>query len=168
MKYISTYNSPLGELTLVSDGENLTGLWFLNQQHYGLTENYSEKDLPVFKDTKLWLDIYFKGKEPDFTPTLKPMGTAFREKVWKILRTIPYGTTITYGEIAKEIAKEMNMKKMSAQAVGGAVGHNPIGIIIPCHRVVGASNSLTGYAAGLDKKAGLLKIEGINISQYDF
>ncbi|MGN0488772.1 MAG: methylated-DNA--[protein]-cysteine S-methyltransferase [Ruminococcus sp.] len=170
MEFIWKYNSPLGELTLESDGENLTGLWFENQQHHrnGLLENYTEKDLPIFKQTKQWLDIYFQGKEPGFTPPLKTNGTVFREKVWEILRTIPYGTTVTYGEIAKEIGTARNMKKLSAQAVGGAVGHNPIGIIIPCHRVIGASNNLTGYSGGLDKKVSLLEIEGIDTSSLHF
>lgn len=170
MEFIWKYNSPLGELTLDSDGENLTGLWFENQQHYGngLLGNYTEKDLPIFKQTKLWLDTYFQGKNPDFTPPIKTNGTVFREKVWEILRTIPYGTTVTYGEIANEIGKVRNMKKLSAQAVGGAVGHNPIGIIIPCHRVIGASNNLTGYSGGLDKKVSLLEIEGIDTSSLHF
>ncbi len=170
MEFICKYNSPIGELTLESDGKNLTGLWFENQQHYGngLLKKYTEKDLPIFKQTKLWLDTYFQGKNPDFTPPLKTNGTVFREKVWEILRTIPYGTTVTYGEIAKEIETARNMKKLSAQAVGGAVGHNPIGIIIPCHRVIGASNNLTGYTGGLDKKVSLLKIEGVDTSLLHF
>lgn len=161
ISYTAHYLSPLGKITLASDGESLTGLWFDGQKYFGVTlsaENV-ECDLPIFKQTVTWLDIYFSGKPPDFTPPLKLYTTPFREAVCNIMLTIPYGQTMTYGEIAKIIAKQKNINRMSAQAVGGAVGHNPISIIIPCHRVVGTGGNLTGYAGGIDKKASLLKLE---------
>ena len=118
-----------------------------------------QNNLPVFKQAFNWLDIYFSGNEPDFTPKLNPRGSPFRKTVWDIMLKIPYGKTTTYGQIAQQIAKQKGIKDMSAQAVGGAVGHNPISIIIPCHRVIGANGNLTGYAGGLDKKCYLLKLE---------
>lgn len=167
MYYICKYVSPLGGITLASDGENLTGLWFDGQKHFAdnLPEQYEEQDLPIFAQTKQWLDIYFSGKEPDFTPPLSLTGISpFRKRVWEIMLTISYGRTSTYGEIAKQIAAETG-KRISAQAVGGAVGHNSISLIIPCHRVVGASGSLTGYAGGVNKKLALLKMEGTDLSK---
>lgn len=167
MYYICKYVSPLGGITLASDGENLTGLWFDGQKHFAdnLSEQYEEQDLPIFAQTKQWLDIYFSGKEPDFTPLLSLTGISpFRKRVWEIMLTIPYGRTSTYGEIAKQITAETG-KRISAQAVGGAVGHNSISLIIPCHRVVGASGSLTGYAGGVNKKIALLKMEGADLSK---
>ena len=167
MYYICKYVSPLGGITLASDGENLTGLWFDGQKHFAdnLPEQYEEHDLPIFAQTKQWLDIYFSGKEPDFTPPLSLTGISpFRKRVWEIMLTIPYGRTSTYGKIAKQIAAETG-KRISAQAVGGAVGHNSISLIIPCHRVVGASGSLTGYADGVNKKLALLKMEGTDLSK---
>lgn len=163
MIYIQKYTSLLGELTMASDGESITGIWFDDQKYFGSTlpEQYESKELPVFEETKRWLDIYFQGREPDFTPPLLLESTAFREAVWDILLTIPYGQTMTYGEIADIIAKQKGVKRMSAQAVGGAVGHNPIGIIVPCHRVIGKDGSLTGYAGGIDKKGRLLELEFI-------
>lgn len=148
-------------MTMCSDGEALTGLWFDFQKYFGstLSENEEEKSLPVFDETMRWLDIYFQGKEPGFTPLMRPEGTEFRRAVWEILLTIPYGKTMTYGEISKMIAKQRGVAHMSAQAVGGAVGHNPISVIIPCHRVVGTNGNLTGYAGGIDKKAQLLNLE---------
>ena len=116
-------------------------------------------NLPVFDDTRRWLDIYFEGKEPDFTPKLCPEGTEFRQQVWQELLNIPYGKTTTYGTLSKQIAIQLNKQKMSAQAIGGAVGHNPISIIIPCHRVVGANGTMTGYAGGIWRKEYLLKLE---------
>ncbi|MGN0733289.1 MAG: methylated-DNA--[protein]-cysteine S-methyltransferase [Emergencia sp.] len=116
--------------------------------------------LPVFEQTRRWLDIYFEGREPDFTPPLHLIGTDFRKEVWDILKQIPYGQTKTYGEIAEELAARRGIRRMSAQAVGGAVGHNNISIIVPCHRVIGADGSLTGYAGGTDIKAELLRLEG--------
>ena len=155
MEYISTYQSPLGGVTLSSDGESLTGLWFDGQKYFAATLSQSHKaaDLPVFRQTARWLDIYFQGLAPDFTPPLTPRGSPFRQAVWDELLRIPYGETVTYGDIAKKLGVR------SAQAVGGAVGHNPISIIIPCHRVLGAKNDLTGYAGGLEKKAFLLTLE---------
>ena len=167
MYYICKYVSPLGGITLASDGENLTGLWFDGQKYFAdnMPEQNEEHDLPIFAQTKQWLDIYFSGKEPDFTPPLSLTGISpFRKRVWEILLTIPYGRTSTYGEIAKQIAAETG-KHISAQAVGGAVGHNSISLIIPCHRVVGASGSLTGYAGGVNKKLTLLKMEGTDLSK---
>ena len=162
MEYVSHYKSPLGGITLASDGEALTGLWFDHQKYYAdaLDEKYEEKELPVFEQTKKWLNVYFDGREPDFMPPIKMKTTSFRRAVWEIMLTIPYGQTMTYGEIAKIIAEQKGIKHMSAQAVGGAVGHNSISIIIPCHRVIGTNGSLTGYAGGIDKKAKLLKLEG--------
>ncbi|MDO4475418.1 MAG: methylated-DNA--[protein]-cysteine S-methyltransferase [Lachnospiraceae bacterium] len=156
-----SYASPLGCLTLASDGTALTGLWFQDQSYYGSTlkDPSEEKQLPVFDDAKRWLDLYFSGSIPEFMPPLCLRGTAFRRRVWEILLTIPYGETMTYGEIAGQIARERGAEKMSAQAVGQAVGHNPIGIIVPCHRVVGTGGNLTGYAGGLDKKIWLLEHE---------
>lgn len=161
MTYIHHYPSPLGGITLASDGEALTGLWFDGQKYYGdnLTKNCVEKRLPIFEQAEKWLDIYFSGREPDFTPALKMQTTDFRKAVWEIMLTIPYGETMTYGEIAEKLALRKGIARMSAQAVGGAVGHNSISLIIPCHRVVGANGSLTGYAGGIDKKEKLLEIE---------
>ena len=151
MSYTDHYNSPIGQLTLESNGEFLTGLWFCEKS------GVENKNLPVFKETKRWLDIYFKGKNPDFIPKIELKGSAFRLSVWKILQEIPYGTTVTYKDIAKKVFKG----KLCAQAIGGAVGQNPISIIIPCHRVIGSNGSLTGYAGGLERKVKLLQLEGI-------
>lgn len=161
--YVWHYGSPLGGMTLGSDGTSLTGLWFDEQERYAnpLPVGCKEKMLPVFADTCRWLDIYFNGREPGFTPRLALHAAPFRTAVWKILLTIPYGKTMTYGEIAKRVAERMGVARMSAQAVGGAVGHNPISLIVPCHRVVGAGGALTGYAGGLDRKASLLRLEGV-------
>ena len=161
MDYIRQYRSPLGGITLASDGETLTGLWFDGQKYFGRTLDkiYQEKDLPVFKEASFWLDLYFSGKEPGFTPKLNPRGTPFQKAVWDILLSIPYGKTLSYGQIAERIAPLTDSKRMSAQAVGGAVGHNPISLIIPCHRVVGSDGSLTGYAGGVDRKLRLLQLE---------
>lgn len=166
MDYIHHYVSPLGGITLASDGEHLIGLWFDGQKYFAdtLDNNHEEKDLPVFKQTDRWLDIYFCGRKPDFTPPLYMKTTEFRKAVWEIMLTIPYGKTMTYGEIADKIAGEKGINRMSAQAVGGAVGHNSISLIIPCHRVVGTNGSLTGYAGGIDKKIKLLEMEGTDMS----
>lgn len=163
MDYICKYLSPLGKVTLSSDGRALTGLWFDGQKYYGstLSEEHEEGELPVFEETRRWLDCYFNGKIPDFTPPLSPRGTPFRQMVWEILKEIPYGHTTTYGWIAKRIALQKGVSSMSPQAVGGAVSHNPISIIIPCHRVLGSDGSLTGYAGGVKKKFELLVIERI-------
>lgn len=168
MFFISKYKSPVGEITIASNGEKLTGLWFDGQKNFAdtLPENYEEKDLPVFEQTKKWLDIYFSGKAPDFTPPLDMGGISpFRKRVWEIMLEIPFGQTSTYGKIAKQIAEETG-KKVSAQAVGGAVGHNSISLVIPCHRVVGTNGGLTGYAGGIDKKIKLLRLEGVDVSKY--
>ena len=161
MDYVYRYPSPIGSMIMASNGISLTGLWFDGQKYFAqtLSEPYEEKLLPVFEDTIKWLDIYFGGAIPDFTPVMSVHSTPFRKAVWDILLTIPYGQTITYGEIAANIGHQMGKKKMSAQAVGGAVGHNPISIIIPCHRVVGADGRLTGYAGGLKRKQFLLDLE---------
>ena len=162
------YQSPLGGITISSDGSALTGLWFDGQKYFAstLSADYKTKDLPVFTEAKRWLDIYFSGREPDFTPPLSLNGSAFRMAVWQILQSIPYGQTITYGHIARQLAAQQGKTKMSAQAVGGAVGHNPISIIVPCHRVVGVGGSLTGYAGGIDKKVQLLELEGIDTTEF--
>lgn len=168
MFYISKYDSPIGGITLASNETELTGVWFEKQKFYAdnLPKDCEEKELPVLTQTKKWLDIYFSGKNPDFTPPIAMNGISpFRKRVWEIMLTIPYGQTLTYGKIAKQIEKETG-KRASSQAVGGAVGHNSVGIIIPCHRVVGTNGSLTGYAGGLDKKIALLKLEGADISLF--
>ena len=155
--YSTNYSSPLGEMLIASDGEAICGVWFYGQKHFPSFENLIENDnLPIFRQVKDWLDDYFEGLNPKIDFKLKPEGSKFRLKVWRILSEIPYGETLTYGEIASRISPTM-----SAQAVGGAVGHNPISILIPCHRVIGADGKLTGYAGGLDKKIELLKLEKI-------
>ena len=150
---------------MASDGDSLIGLWFDGQKFFAdtLRGNPSEKDLPVFQETDRWLSIYFRGKAPDFTPPLSMRATPFRQEVWRIMLTIPFGQTMTYGEIAGQIARQKGMLRMSAQAVGGAVAHNAISLIIPCHRVLGAGGGLTGYAGGTEKKAWLLSLEGVQI-----
>ena len=165
--YIYHYDSPLGPITLGSDGKALTGLWFDGQKYFGdtLGNQIMEADLPVFTETVKWLDIYFSGQDPEFTPALAMNTTPFRKEVWEIMLSIPYGETMTYGQIADRIAARRGLKQMSAQAVGGGVGHNSISLIIPCHRVVGASGSLTGYAGGIDKKIQLLKMEGADMTK---
>lgn len=162
----SHYDSPLGGITLASNGAALTGLWFDGQKYFGasLPECCEARETPVFAQTARWLDVYFDGKAPDFTPPLSLEATPFRRAVWEILLTIPYGRTMTYGEVADRVARQMGRSGMSPQAVGGAVGHNPISLIVPCHRVVGADGSLTGYAGGLDKKLWLLTLEGVDLS----
>lgn len=162
MDYIGHYTSPLGGITLASDGEALTGLWFDGQKYFGstLTPEWEEKSLPVFGDAARWLDRYFGGQEPAFTPALHLRGTVFQKTVWDLLMTIPYGGTATYGELAERAAAILGRPHMAAQAVGGAVGHNPVSIIVPCHRVMGADGSLTGYAGGVERKRRLLILEG--------
>lgn len=158
--YSTSYPSPLGEMLIVSDGEAICGVWFLDQKHFkssGSENLIQNDDLAIFKKVKIWFDSYFNGENPEIDFELKPEGSEFRLKVWKILSEIPYGETLTYGEIAQKVSPTM-----SAQAVGGAVGHNPIAILIPCHRVMGANGNLTGYAAGLDIKVELLKLEDID------
>lgn len=166
MTYIQHYDSPLGGILLAADEIGLTGLWFEGQKYFArdLSDVRIEQETPVLAEAKRWLDIYFTGKEPDFLPPLHPTGSEFRKAVWEILLQIPYGQTTTYGEIARQLAKKQGLARMSAQAVGGAVGHNEISIIIPCHRVVGSDSSLTGYAGGLEKKRYLLSLEGIDVT----
>lgn len=167
MIYTCTYASSLGDILLAADEIGLIGLWFEGQKYFAntLPKEYISQETPILIETKKWLDIYFSGKEPKFTPPLHPAGSVFRQTVWQILLEIPYGQTITYGEIARQMAKINNTLHMSAQAVGGAVGHNEISIIIPCHRVVGRNGSLTGYAGGIDKKISLLKLEHTDMSR---
>lgn len=157
MDYTHHYDSPLGRITLASDGEALTGLWFDGQKYFAetLDQEHEEKDLPVFCEAERWLDLYFSGQDPGFIPILVLRTTPFRKAVWETLLTIPYGTTATYGEIAER----MNLPRSSARAVGGAIGHNAVSLMIPCHRVTGADGSLTGYAGGTDRKAWLLEME---------
>ena len=157
MNYTQLIPSPLGNILLSADEIGLTGLWFEGEKYYAdaLPREHIERETPVLTDTKRWLDVYFSGREPDFTPPLHPAGSPFRQTVWQLLLEIPYGQTTTYGALAKRLGRV----RMSPQAVGGAVGHNPISIIVPCHRVVGANGSLTGYAGGLDRKIRLLEIE---------
>ena len=161
MTYTQHYDSPLGGILLAADEAGLTGLWFDGEKYFAdsLPAEHAEQETPVLAETRRWLDIYFTGKEPDFLPPLHPIGSAFRQAVWDILLQIPYGNTTTYGEIARQLAEKQGLGRMSAQAVGGAVGHNEISIIIPCHRVVGTNGSLTGYAGGIDKKMKLLELE---------
>ena len=156
MLFLTHYASPLGPILLAADETGLTGLWFEAQKYFPsyLGVDYQEKETPVLTETARWLDVYFSGKDPGFLPPLHPQGSPFRQTVWDILLTIPRGQTMTYGEIARRLGVR------SAQAVGGAVGHNPISILIPCHRVVGSDGSLTGYAGGVERKARLLQLEG--------
>ena len=156
MLFLTHYASPLGPILLAADETGLTGLWFEAQKYFPsfLGVEYQEKETPVLTETVRWLDVYFSGKDPGFLPPLHPQGSPFRQTVWDILLTIPRGQTMTYGEIARRLGVR------SAQAVGGAVGHNPISILIPCHRVVGSDGSLTGYAGGVERKARLLQLEG--------
>ena len=170
--HLSTiYESPIGPLILACDeeGKNLVGLWSETQKYQAtelLEAAIPTDEAPVFVLTKAWLDRYFAGEKPEITELpLTPIGGEFRQHVWALLQEIPYGGLTTYGEIAKEVAAKMGKEKMSAQAVGGAVGHNPISIIIPCHRVVGANGSLTGYGGGMPMKIKLLEHEGVNLSE---
>ena len=153
---LTRYESPLGSVLLAADQTGLTGLWFVGQKYFPSFSDgdFFENETPVLTEAKHWLNLYFSGKEPDFLPPLHPQGSSFRQAVWNVLLTIPRGQTMTYGEIARRL----NVR--SAQAVGGAVGHNPISILSPCHRVVGSDGSLTGYAGGLARKEWLLHLEG--------
>ena len=170
MIYKYTYKTPkqFSNMIMNSDGEFLTGLWFEDSRDTSKHElNREEKELPIFKEVSRWLDIYFSGKNPDFTPKYKINNlTPFRKEVVDIMNTIEYGKLLTYNDISKIIAKNRNIEKMSSQAVGGAVGWNPICIIVPCHRVVGTNGSLTGYGGGINNKVELLKLEGIDMSKY--
>ena len=170
MFHSKPYESPVGNIILAGDGGKLTGLWRERQKYFGGTmsgETTENDDLPVFRAAKKWLDRYFAGGKPAISELpLAPIGGDFRQSVWAILCEIPYGDVTTYGCIAKKIAAKTGKERMSAQAVGGAVGHNPISIIIPCHRVIGANGNLTGYAGGIDTKIKLLEHEGVDISAF--
>ena len=183
MTYTSTYLSPLGTLLLAADATGLTGLWLengkysadiLENQEYtkideapaGIFTSDRKEASEILTDTRRWLDLYFQGKVPDCTPKLHLTGSDFRMEVWKLLLEIPYGQTVTYGALAQKLAKTRGLKKMSAQAIGGAVGHNPVSIIVPCHRVVGTNGSLTGYAGGIANKVKLLELEHTDMSRF--
>lgn len=161
MEYIHRCATPLGSVLLASDGSSLSGLWFDGQKHFARTlcAQHEARMLPVFEETLRWLSLYFDGRDPGFTPPLAPKGTPFQQAVWDILLSVPYGQTITYGSIARRIADAQGLSSMSAQAVGGAVGRNPVLLIIPCHRAVAAGGALTGYAGGLERKQKLLQLE---------
>lgn len=165
MMYTLHYDSPLGGILLAADEVGLTGLWFDGEKYFAdtLDPEHKAQETPILREAKRWLDVYFRGQEPDFTPPLHPIGSPFRQEVWALLLQIPYGQTTTYGALAKQLAAMHGLSRMSAQAVGGAIGHNEISIIIPCHRVVGTNGSLTGYAGGIDKKAKLLTLEKIRM-----
>ena len=167
MQYTNHYDSPLGGILLACDETGLTGLWFDGEKYFaaGLEPEHAERVHPHLEQAKRWLDIYFSGREPDFTPPLHMIGSSFRLAVWEILLRIPYGSVITYGEISQMIAGQRGLARMSAQAVGGAVGHNEISIIVPCHRVVGTNGSLTGYAGGISKKVKLLTLEKADMTK---
>ena len=168
MTFIQHYDSPFGDILLAADDIGLTGLWFDGAKYYAdnLPEKHAANETPILAEVRRWLDIYFDGRKPDFTPPLNPIGSRFRKDVWEILLQIPYGQTVTYGDIAWKLAEKRGLARMSAQAVGGAVGHNKISVIIPCHRVVGTIGSLTGYAGGIDKKIRLLELEHADMSRF--
>ena len=170
MYYSTTCPSPLGMITLACHDGKLAGLWLEGQKYYGnsIPEKMIEKnDIPILGMTKKWLETYFAGGNPAISDlSLAPAGSEFRQGVWSILCDIPYGEVTTYGDIARQMAVKMGKSRMSSQAVGGAVGHNPISIIIPCHRVVGADGSLTGYAGGIAAKIKLLEREGVDTSRF--
>lgn len=161
MQYVCKYRSPLGEIWMAGEGEDLTGLWFEGQKYFGSTrsEEWKEGTLPVLERTGEWLDLYFEGKIPDFVPKMRFRDTPFRMAVWQRLLDIPYGSTVTYGRLAAGMAEQTGRKRVSARGIGGAVGHNPISIIVPCHRVIGADGSLVGYAGGIWRKDYLLALE---------
>lgn len=168
MVYTCKYQSPIGDILLAADEIGLTDLWFEGQKYFAntLPDERISQETEILTEAKKWLDVYFSGEEPEFTPPLRPAGSPFRQAVWQILLQIPYGKTMTYGEIAHRMGELKNMPHMSAQAVGGAVGHNEVSIIIPCHRVVGTNGSLTGYAGGIDKKISLLELEHTDMSGF--
>lgn len=167
MLYYKKLASPLGEITLRSEGEALTGLWFADDKHYGAKDiaGAALADLDVFMQAEAWLSEYFAGREPKISVPLKLQGSEFQLQVWRLLQDIPYGRLVTYGDIAKKIAAQKGVARMAAQAVGGAVGHNPLCIIVPCHRVVGANGSLTGYGGGMWRKVRLLELEKVDMSK---
>lgn len=168
MYYSSYYDSPVGEIFIAANEDKITGLWFVGEKYFGSTIDMAmteEKTTAVIKKACGWLDRYFAGEAPDIREIpLAPSGSDFRRIVWSVLTEIPYGHIMTYGEVAEKTAAIMGRKSMSSQAVGGAVGHNPISVIIPCHRVIGRGGNLTGYAGGIDKKKKLLELEGVDTS----
>ena len=168
MHYTSIYQSPVGEILLAADEAGVVGIWFKGEKYfaYCLDEENEPRETDIIKEVKRWLDIYFEGKDPEFTPPLHMIGTPFQIEVWNILREIPFGETTTYKEIARKITKNRGIERMSAQAVGTAVGKNSINLIVPCHRVIGTNNSLAGYAGGIDKKITFLKLEGSYKDEY--
>ena len=170
MTYIWKYQTPEGfsDMYMNSDGIYLTGLWFEGSRDSSKhVTDAQEKDLPVFRETCRWLDVYYSGQNPDFTPAYRIKNlTDFRTEVIKRMNAIPYGQVVSYQSIAQDIARQRGIARMSAQAVGGAVGWNPLCIIIPCHRVVGSSGSLTGYGGGIQNKVGLLRLEGHDMSKF--
>ena len=166
MVYTCKYKSSIGDILLATDEIGLIGLWFEGQKYFAntLPDEHIPQETEILTETIKWLDMYFSGEEPNFTPPLHPYGSSIRQAVWQLLLQIPYGQTITYGEIARRMAEVKKVPRMSAQAVGGAVGHNEISIIITCHRVVGTNGSLTGYGGGIDKKISLLNLEHADMS----
>ena len=168
MQYISHYSSPIGNILLAADDIGLTGLWFEGQKYFAhcLDRTAEARELSLFEKAKRWLDIYFSGRDPDISVPLHLTGKAFQNQVWNILCSIPYGQTTTYGEIAKQLAAQRGIPHMSAQAVGGAIGHNHISILVPCHRVIGTNGCLTGYAGGIDKKVKLLMLEKVDMKSF--
>ena len=168
MLYTNSYMSPLGQMTLACDDDAVTGLWFNEQRLFQnpLPKDSEARQHPLLDDTRRWLDIYFSGRKPDFLPPLRYGATPFRKLICDIMLDIPYGQTVSYGEIAVRAARELGLEKMSAQAVGGAVGHNPIPIMIPCHRVVGKNGSLTGYGCGMERKVKLLELEKVDMTRF--
>ena len=166
MEYIFEYKSPIGSIILTSDETEITGLRFKGESEAEVLSDKKYKETGAIKEAKRWLYIYFSGKNPGYIPAINPKGTEFQKLVWKILIGIPYGKTTTYGEIAGKIAEIKNVSRMSTQAVGGAVGKNPIAIIILCHRVIGKKGKLTGYAYGIDKKISLLAFEGADMGKF--
>lgn len=167
MTYTQTYSSPLGELLLSADDMGLSGLWFAGQRYFARTlpPGAVPRETPVLTASKRWLDCYFSGAHPDFLPPLHLIGTDFQQAVWNLLLEIPYGQTVTYGALARTLAQQLGKPAMSAQAVGAAVGRNPVSIIVPCHRVVGANGNLTGYAGGVERKRFLLNLEGADLTR---
>ncbi len=167
MTYTQTYSSPLGEVLLSADEMGLSGLWFAGQRHFArtLSPGAVPGETPVLTASKRWLDCYFSGARPDFLPPLHLIGTDFQQAVWNLLLEIPYGQTVTYGALARTLAQQLGKPAMSAQAVGAAVGRNPVSVIIPCHRVVGADGNLTGYAGGVERKRFLLNLEGADLTR---
>ncbi len=168
MNCIGYYQSPFGRMLLSADGQGLNGIWFEGQKHFGrgLNAESEERELPLFARVREWLDAYFAGKEPSVSFPLHPLGSAFQKEIWELLCGIPYGTTVTYGALAAQLSERRGGARVSAQAVGVAVGRNPISILIPCHRVIGADGNLTGYAGGIDKKLALLRLEHVDVSDF--